>query len=114
MYALSGVGTGGTLQGAGSYLKQKNKDLMIVAVEPDESAVLSGGRPGHHQVDQLTFVAKSTKFDLNPRLCDRVPDSHEGSILAYASSVPGHVLLLMHVVATWLLIFVFLDTIGDK
>ena len=45
-----GVGTGGTLQGAGSYLKGKKKNLMIVAVEPDESPVLSGGRPGHHQV----------------------------------------------------------------
>lgn len=50
---ISGIGTGGTITGVGTRLREYDPEIQIVAVEPDESAILSGDQPGKHQIQGI-------------------------------------------------------------
>lgn len=63
---VAGVGTGGTLTGVGEYLKEKNQNIQIIAIEPETSAVLSTGKAGTHAIQGIGagFVPEILNTDI--------------------------------------------------
>ena len=87
---VGGVGTGGTITGAGKFLKEKNPSLAIVAVEPDTSPVLSGGNPGPHKIQGIGagFVPKVLDLPLVDKIV-QVSADNAGKTARAAASQDG-------------------------
>ncbi len=82
---VAGVGTGGTLSGAGRYLKEKNPALEVVAVEPAASPLLSGGTAGPHGLQGIGANFVPENFDRS--LCDRIVTVREEEAYAAARAL---------------------------
>ncbi len=79
---ISGIGTGGTITGAGKVLRDAYKDIKIVAVEPADSPVLSGGKPGPHKIQGIG--AGFVPDVLNTEIYDQVIKVENDTAFEYA------------------------------
>jgi len=83
---ISGVGTGGTLTGVASYIKERKPGFKVVAVEPTDSAVLSGGKPGPHKIQGIG--AGFVPSILDTKLIDEVIQVSNDDAIATARRLP--------------------------
>ena len=87
-YFIAGVGTGGTLTGTGEFLKSKNPDVKIVALEPASSPVLSQGKGGAHKIQGIG--AGFVPDVLNTKVYDEILKAENESAFEYARLLAKH------------------------
>lgn len=99
---VSGIGTGGTITGVGEVLKERNPSVMMIAVEPDSSPVLSGGQPGPHKLQGLG--AGFVPAVLNTKIYDeviRVKDTESGPVSKEVNKLDGIPIGISSGAAVW-------------
>jgi cysteine synthase A len=79
---VAGIGTGGTLSGAGKFLKEKNPDVKIIGVEPAKSPLLTGGKSGSHGIQGIG--ANFIPGNLNREIYDEIIDVSDENAYKYA------------------------------
>ncbi|MDD3116407.1 MAG: cysteine synthase A [Victivallaceae bacterium] len=87
---IAGVGTGGTITGVGEALKERNPQIKIIAIEPADSAVLSGGKPGPHKIQGIGagFIPKVLNTDIIDQVF-AVSTEDAGKIVRKAATEEG-------------------------
>ncbi|KAB1660908.1 cysteine synthase A [Pseudoclavibacter sp. CFCC 13796] len=101
-YFIAGIGTGGTLTGAGQIIKAANPEAKVIGVEPSDSPILNGGKPGPHKIQGIG--ANFVPDVLDTELCDEIIDVEFSDATATARALASEEGILAGIsagAATW-------------